>query len=92
MEDAARSGDPARFFHWAHAAMQQALAARWQLAPDQVTSAEVDARIGDQDQDIPRLFAFADEAKYSGHDLHATDFARWMQIVRRQLLAETATP
>jgi hypothetical protein len=92
MEDAARSDDPARFFHWARAAMQQALAARWQLAPDQVTSAEVDARIGDQDQDIPLLFAFADEAKYSGHDLHATDFARWMQIVRRQLSAEKATP
>ncbi|MGO9949141.1 MAG: BatD family protein [Steroidobacteraceae bacterium] len=90
MEDAARGDDPARFFHWARAAMQQALADRWQLAPDQVTSAEVDARIGDQD--ILLLFAFADEAKYSGHDLHATDFARWMQIVRRQLLAETATP
>jgi BatD DUF11 like domain len=92
MEDAARSGDPARFFSWARAAMQQNLAARWRLAPDQVTSAEVDARIGDEDQDIPLLFTLADEAKYSGHALHATDFARWTQIVRRQLLAEKATP
>jgi hypothetical protein len=92
MQDAARSDDPERFFHWARAAMQQALAARWQLAPNQVTSAEVDARIGDEEQDIPLLFALADEAKYSGHDLHATDFGRWMQIVRRQLLAEKAKP
>jgi hypothetical protein len=68
--------------------MQQALGARWQLAPDQVTSAEVDARIRGEGHDIPRLFALADEAKYSGHDLQATDFARWMQIVRQQLLAD----
>jgi BatD DUF11 like domain len=90
MEDAAQSGDPARFFNCARAAMQQNLAARWQLAPDQVTSAEVDARIGGNDQDIPLLFALADEAQYSDDDLPATDFARWMLIVRRQLLAEKA--
>jgi hypothetical protein len=90
MEDAARSGDPTRFFNCARAALQQNLAARWQLAPDQVTSAEVDARIGGNDQDIPLLFALADEAQYSGRDVHATDFARWMLIVRRQLLAEKA--
>jgi oxygen tolerance protein BatD len=88
MEAAARSGDPARFFSCARTAMQQALGARWQLAPDQVTNAEVDARIRGEGHDIPRLFALADEAKYSGHDLHATDFARWMQIVRQQLLAD----
>jgi BatD DUF11 like domain len=87
MEDAARSGDSVRFFNRARAAMQQNLAARWRLAPEQVTCAEVDARFGDQDQDVQLLFALADEAKYSGHDLHATDFARWMQTVRRQLLA-----
>ena len=88
MEAAARSGDPAQFFSCARTAMQQALGARWQLAPDQVTSAEVDARIRGEGHDIPRLFALADEAKYSGHDLHATDFARWMQIVRQQLLSD----
>jgi hypothetical protein len=48
----------------------------------------VDARIRGEGHDIPRLFALADEANYSGHDLHATEFARWMQIVRQQLLAD----
>jgi hypothetical protein len=88
MEAAARSGDPAQFFSCARSAMQQALAARWQLAAEQITSAEVDARITGEGHDIPRLFALADEAKYSGRDLHTADLARWMQIVRQQLLAD----
>ncbi|MGO9932075.1 MAG: BatD family protein [Steroidobacteraceae bacterium] len=88
MEAAARSGDPGRFFSCARSTLQQTLAARWQLAADRVTSAEVDSRIGGEGHDIPLLFALADEAQYSGHDLHTTDFARWMQIVRQQLLAD----
>jgi len=90
MDAAARRGDPERFFNCARSAVQQTLAARWRLAAEQITTAEVDARIGGQDHDIPRLFALADEAKYSGRDLHTTDFARWMQIVRQQLLADKA--
>jgi len=88
MDAAARSGDPARFFSCARSAVQQALAARWRLTAEQITTAEVDARIGGEDQDIPLLFALADEAEYSGRDPHTSDFARWMQIVRRQLLAD----
>jgi hypothetical protein len=34
------------------------------------------------------LFALADEAKYSGRSLNATDFARWLRIVRRHLMSE----
>jgi hypothetical protein len=88
MEAAARRGEPARFFSCARSAVQQALAARWQLAPDQVTIAEVTARIGGEGHDIPLLFALADEAKYSGRDLHTADFARWLHIVRQQLSAK----
>jgi hypothetical protein len=29
----------------------------------------------------------ADESKYSGHKQGRTDFARWMRVVREQLLA-----
>ncbi|HXI47927.1 MAG TPA: BatD family protein, partial [Steroidobacteraceae bacterium] len=36
MESAARSGDSAEFFNSARTALQQSLAARWQLAPDEV--------------------------------------------------------
>jgi hypothetical protein len=89
MESAARSGNPAQFFNSARAALQQSLAARWQLAPDEVTTAEVQARLS-EDEDIQQVFALADESKYSGRNLNSTDFARWMRAVRRRLAAEQA--
>jgi hypothetical protein len=86
MEAAARAGNPAVFFNAARAALQQSLAARWQLAPDEVTAAEVQARLSGDD-DIQQVFALADESKYSGRALNSTDFARWMLAVRRRLAA-----
>jgi hypothetical protein len=88
MEAAARTDNPALFFNSARAALQQTLAARWQLAPDEVTAAEVQVRLNDDD--IQQVFALADESKYSGRDLDSTDFARWMRAVRRRLEAEQA--
>ena len=89
MESAVRSGNPAQFFNSARAALQQSLAAQWQLAPDEVTTAEVQARLSDDD-DIRQVFALADESKYAGRDLDSTDFARWMRAVRQRLMAEQA--
>jgi len=89
MEAAARAGNPAVFFLAARAALQQSLAARWRLAPDEVTAAEVQARLSGDD-DIQQVFALADESKYSGRDLNSTDFARWMRAVRQRLVAEQA--
>jgi hypothetical protein len=86
MEAAAREGNASVFFNTAREALQEILAARWQVSPDQVSTAEVQDRLGDDD--IGRIFAFADESKYSGHDLNATDFGRWMRIVRREVAAE----
>jgi hypothetical protein len=87
MEAAARTNNPALFFDSARAALQQTLAARWQLAPDEVTAAEVQVRLSG-DSDIQQVFALADESKYSGRDLNFTDFARWTRAVRQRLLAE----
>jgi len=87
MQTAARTGNATLFFNSARAALQQALAIRWQVSPDQVTAAEVQARLSDDD-DLKQLFALADESKYSGHDLTRTDFARWMRVVRQRLAAE----
>jgi BatD DUF11 like domain len=87
IEAAARQGDPVLFFNCARLALQQALAARWQMAPEQITAAEVQDRLSD-DADIQQVFALADESKYSGHDLDSTDFARWLAAVRRRLMVE----
>jgi len=89
MESAARSSNSAQFFNSARAALQQSLAAQWQLAPDEVTTAEVQARLSDDD-DIRQVFALADESKYAGRDLKSTDFVRWMHAVRQRLMAEHA--
>jgi hypothetical protein len=96
LETAARSGDAAQFFRAARAALQQTLAARWRVPAEKITAADVDARLGSDArlggdaEDIRRLFALADEASYSADKLNVTDFARWMQIVRRQLMGEQA--
>jgi hypothetical protein len=89
MEAAARAGNPAVFFIAARAALQQSLAARWQLTPDEVTAAEVQARLSGDD-DVQQVFALADESRYSGRDFRSTDFARWTRAVRQRLTAEQA--
>ena len=89
MQAAARAGDAVLFFDSARTALQSVLATRWQLAPEEITSTEVEGRVG-ADDEIRQLFALADEAKYSGRNLNATDFARWLRIVRRHLLSDKA--
>jgi BatD DUF11 like domain len=86
MQSAARAADAALFFDSARTALQTALAARWQLAPEEITTAEVERRVGVENE-IRLLFSLADEAKYSGRNLNATDFARWLRIVRRTLMS-----
>ncbi len=90
MEAAARGGEVALFFGLARSAMQEALAARWQMPAEQVTTAEVADRVGEDGVEIRQLFVLADESNYSGNKLGSIDFARWMRIVRRQLLAGRA--
>lgn len=90
LEAAARTRNAELFFDLARKALQRLLAARWQLSPEQITTAEVDARMED-DEDVRQLFAFADEAKYSGRKLKATDFARWLTLIRERLLEEKST-
>jgi hypothetical protein len=87
MEAAARAGNAAVFFNAARDALQQTLAVRWQVGPEEVTATEVRARLSD-DPDIEQVFALADESKYSDHDLRTADFARWMHAVRQRLSDE----
>jgi len=88
MEAAARAGNAAVFFNAARDALQQTLAVRWKVGPEELTAAEVRARLSD-DPDIEQLFALADESKYSDRDLRTADFARWMHAVRQRLSDES---
>jgi BatD DUF11 like domain len=86
MSAASAAGDAAAFLNSARSVLQQSLSARWQVAPEEISEALVDARFEDADRDdIRQIFALADEANYSGDDLKAADFERWTQIVSRQL-------
>ena len=90
MSAASGAGNAALFLTSARSALQHDLGKRWQIAPEHVTLEEIGARLeGDADHsDIRQIFALADEANYSGHDLTATDFDRWTQVVRRRTLSE----
>jgi hypothetical protein len=92
MTAASAAGDAAVFLNSARSALQQALGARWEVAPEEITEVLVDARLEGADRDdIRQIFALADEANYSGDDLRAADFERWTQIVGRQLNVETTS-
>ena len=88
LDAAARSGDAASFFDVARSALLQTFAEQWQMAPDQITVAELKARLGPAGEDIERLCALADEAKYSDYEPGSTDFQRWLRLIRGQLAGE----
>ncbi|HWG71637.1 MAG TPA: BatD family protein [Steroidobacteraceae bacterium] len=90
MSAASGAGNAALFLTSARSALQHDLSARWQIAPEQVTLEEIDARLGaDADHgEIRQIFALADEANYSGHAPNATDFDRWTQVVGRRTSSE----
>jgi BatD DUF11 like domain len=91
MASASAARDTALFFSSARSALQQYLSAAWQVEPEHVTSAELDARLGPDADDVRQLFVLADEANYSGDAPQAADFDRWTNIVRRSMLTG-ATP
>jgi hypothetical protein len=90
MDEAARTGEGARFFALARRALQETLAVRWQTSAELITSAEVDVRL-DRDGDgleIRRLFARADEVAYAGEAIRSEELTHWTELVRRQALGE----
>lgn len=89
MQAAARAADAALFFDSARTALQLMLSARWGLAPEEITTTEVESRVG-AENDICQLFALADETKYAGRKIDATQFARWLRIARRSLMSDAA--
>jgi hypothetical protein len=85
MEVAVKAGNAALFFNLARTELLRILAAPGKLQPDQMTSAEIAARLGGESEEIRRIFALADEANYSGH-VPAADLERWLPIVRGRLM------
>jgi len=85
MDAASIAGDAARFFQSARVALQQKLAATWNVAPASITIAEIDARLNGEGGEIRRVFALADQAAYSGQHLKTEDFKEWKETVCNQI-------
>ncbi|MBS0418452.1 MAG: BatD family protein [Proteobacteria bacterium] len=85
LDAAARSGNPAAFFEAARNTLVQTFAARWNLPPDRVTAEEIRAQLGPGAEDLERLWALADEAKYSRYEPGSTDFQHWVTLVHGQV-------
>jgi hypothetical protein len=81
----ARAGDVSSFLDTARDALLQAFAARWQMPANQITGAELKARLGATGEDVERLFAIGEEAKYSANRPAGADLQRWLNLVRSQL-------
>ena len=86
LDAAVRSGNSSSFFEVARNSLLQTFATRWQMSPDQITFAELKARLGTAGEDVERLFALADEAKYSDYTPGAGDIQRWLTLIRGQLM------
>jgi hypothetical protein len=90
MAAASTAADAAVFFNSARSVLQQSLSVPWQMAPEQITLAEIDGRLeGVDKEDIRQIFVFSDEANFSGDELKAADFERWTQVIHRRLDAGT---
>ena len=88
LDAAARAGDSSSFFEAARKTLLQTFAARWQMPADQITFAELKARLGATGEDVGRLFALAEEARYSDYQPGSTDFQRWLALIRGELAGE----
>jgi len=86
LSDLVRSGNAAAFYVAARELLLESFSRLWHLPVEEITAAELDAHLGPDAADISRLFALADEAKYSGHGATNADLAPWLQLVRRHLL------
>jgi hypothetical protein len=85
LEAAAKSGNSAGFFELARATLIHTFATRWRVPHDRITTEEFQTRLGPAAADIERLWALADEAKYSKYEPGTTDFQHWLALISAQL-------
>jgi hypothetical protein len=84
MDRAAGQGDASAFFAAARRAVQQAIAARYDIHPSAVTPAEIERRGQVADLDTLRGVFEADATRF-GHGVTETDLSRWNAAVHREL-------
>ena len=85
MDAALKAQDASRFFTAARKALQERLAAKWELPASRVTIPEIRAHLNGDGEQIRSVFQAADEIAYSGRQFSAPDLQQWRGIVKEQL-------
>jgi hypothetical protein len=85
MDDSLRAQDAPGFFTAARTALQERLAAKWEMPASRVTLSEIRVRLNGNGQEIRSLFQTADEIAYSGRQFTVPDLQQWRAVVKEQL-------
>jgi len=85
MESAEKRGDGPGFFFAARRALQDRLAERWRIAPNEVTGLVIMQRLNGDGEILRTLFRAADEASYSKRSFTSTELGQWRDTFTKQL-------
>jgi hypothetical protein len=82
---AAAANDVPRYFAATRAALQTRLAERWQVAPDEVTAAEAQMRMGEAGAPIVFALETAEHLLYAGVPPAVGSLAAYDMVIEREL-------
>ena len=85
MDSAMNTHQTDAFFIHARTALQYRLGHAWNMRPEAITLAEVEARVVDGLETIRPVFEMADQAKYSDLHFEDADLRQWRDAVVHQL-------
>jgi hypothetical protein len=85
MENAEKKGDGPGFFLAARRALQDRLAERWRIAPNEVTGPVIMQRLNGDGEILRTLFRAADEASYSKRSFTSAELRQWRDTFTKQL-------
>jgi len=85
MDEAIQNHQTDAFFIHARTALQQRLGQQWNLRPEAITLADIDARLGTGSENIRSIFEMADQASYSDLQFADADLRQWRQVVLNEL-------
>ena len=85
MDQAARKEQAVEFFTSARNAFQQRLAERWNVKPESITLADVNARLNGEAEGVRAVFEMADRLRFSPETIGETDLRRWKKQIVDEL-------
>jgi hypothetical protein len=87
MDAAIKDHQTDAFFIHARNALQQRLGQQWNVRPETITLADVEAQLGEGGETIRPIFQMADQASYSDLHFEEADLRQWREVVLNELQA-----